>query len=105
MKMNHDEWLVRYVYIPLAALMGAVSSLGARKWRTMSRMQILLTVIMGTSSAIFLTPWAAHQFFNVKEDDARAIVALTYLFGFGAFIVLPRLTEWMTKMIGAGETR
>lgn len=103
--MSKDELLVRYVYIPLAALMGAVSSLGARKWRQMNRWQVILTVTMGTSSAIFLTPWAAHQFFDVREDDARAIVALTYLFGFGAFIILPRLTEWMTKVLGAGETR
>lgn len=103
--MDHDEWMVRYVYIPLSAFMGAVSSLGARKWRSMSRLQIALTVIMGTSSAIFLTPWAAHRFFGVQEDDARGVVALTYLFGFGAFIILPRLTEWMLKILGTGDTQ
>lgn len=103
--MSKDELLVRWIYIPLAALMGAVSSLGARKWRHMNRTQVVLTLIMGTTSAIFVTPWAAHQFFGVKEDDARAIVALTYLFGFGAFIFLPKLTEWMIKFFGPGETR
>jgi len=101
--MNHDEWMARYVYIPLAALMGAVSSLGARKWRQMNRMQIMLTLVMGTTSAIFLTPWVAHKFFDVREDDARAIVALTYLMGFGAFIFLPKLTEWAGKIFGAGD--
>lgn len=103
--MSKDELLVRYVYIPLAALMGAVSSLGARKWRQMNRAQIIMTLIMGTTSAIFLTPWVAHKFFDVREDDARAIVALTYLFGFGAFIFLPKLTEWMGKVFGAGESQ
>lgn len=103
--MNHDEWMVRYIYIPLAALTGAVSSLGARKWQTMGTAQIALSLVMGTSSAIFLTPWIAHQFLGIDEKDARAAVGLTFLVGFSAFLLLPRLTDWLMKFFGTGDAR
>lgn len=101
--MSHEDFMVRYVYIPLAALMGAISSLGARQWRSMTRRKIALAIFMGATFAMFVTPWAAHSFIGVKEGDARATVALTYLFGIAAHIILPWIIQRLEKMIGTGE--
>ncbi|KMS58685.1 hypothetical protein [Sphingobium cupriresistens] len=103
--MNTDELLVRYLYIPLAALAGAVSSLGARRWRTMTKAKMAMTVLMGATFAIFVTPWAAHEFVGVDEGDARATVALTYLFAIGAHVLLPWLIQKLERLIGAGDTQ
>ncbi|KMS54730.1 hypothetical protein [Sphingobium cupriresistens] len=103
--MNHEDLLVRYLYIPLAALAGAVSSLGARRWRTMTKAKMAMTVLMGATFAIFVTPWAAHQFIGVDESDARGTVALTYLFAIGAHVLLPWLIQRLERLIGAGDAQ
>lgn len=103
--MSTDEFLLRYVYIPLAAFTGAISSLGARRWRTMSKSKILLAVFMGATFAMFVTPWAAHAIMGIKEDDARGTVALTYLFGIAAHIILPWLIQRIERMIGTGDVQ
>lgn len=105
MQMDQNELLLRYVYIPMAALAGAVSSLGARRWRSMSKGKMLLTILMGASFSIFVTPWAAHEFVNVPEGDARAIVALTYLFAIAAHIILPWLIQRLERIIGSGDAQ
>lgn len=101
--MAHDDIMVRFVYIPLAALMGAVSSLGARRWRSMTKTKMALAILMGATFAMFVTPWAAREFIGVKEDDARAIVALTYLFAIAAHIILPWIIQKLERLIGTGD--
>jgi hypothetical protein len=103
--MSQDEILLRYVYVPLAALMGAIPSLGARQWRSMTTRKIVLAIFMGATFAMFVTPWAAHAFMGVKEGDARATVALTYLFGIAAHIILPWIIARLERMIGTGESQ
>lgn len=100
--MSHDDLLMRF-YVGLAALAGAFSSLGARSWRGMTRLRMTITVMTGTLFAVFVTPWAAHAFVGIQEGDARATVALTYLFAFAAHILLPRFVHWLEKIIGTGD--
>lgn len=94
--MDHNEILLRFVYLPLAALTGAISSLGARRWRQMHKGQVAFVIFTGVTFALFVTPYVAHEWLGVKENDARAVVALTYLFGFGAHLLLP----WVVRRIG-----
>lgn len=103
--MDQHDFLVRYLYIPLAALAGAVSSLGARRWQSMTRTKMVLTIFIGATFAIFVTPWAAHEFIGVREDDARGTVALTYLFAIGAHVLLPWLIQKLERLIGSGDTQ
>jgi uncharacterized membrane protein YozB (DUF420 family) len=102
--MSQDDLLMRF-YIGIAALAGAFSSLGARSWRGMTRTKMLVTVATGTLFAVFVTPYAAHSFIGIQEGDARATVALTYLFAFAAHILLPRFVHWLEKMIGTGDSQ
>lgn len=101
--MPHEDFLIKYLYIPLAALAGAISSLGARRWRNMSKGKIALAILMGSTFALFVTPWVAHEYIGVKEDDARAIVALTYLFAIAAHLILPWIIHRLERLIGTGE--
>lgn len=99
--MSQDEILLRYVYLPLAAIGGAISSLGARRWRQMGKGQMAFAVFTGVSFALFVTPFVAHSWFGISETDARAIVALTYVFGFGAHLLLPWVIRRVVKLIGS----
>lgn len=101
--MTHDDIMVRYLYVPLAALMGALSSLGAKRWRGMSRGRLTFEVLTHASFAMFVTPWAAHRFIGVSMNDAREIVGLTYLFGFAAPVLLPKLKTWLEGKTGTGD--
>ena len=103
--MSEHDWLVRYLYIPLAALMGALSSLGARRWQGMSKGRVTFEVVVHASFAMFVTPWAAQKFVGVSMDDARAIVGLTYLFAFAAPVLLPRFKHWLERLVGTGDTQ
>jgi uncharacterized membrane protein YozB (DUF420 family) len=103
-QMSHDDLLMRF-YIGIAALAGAFSSLGARSWRGMTRAKMIVTVATGTLFAVFVTPYAAHSFIGIQEGDARATVALTYLFAFAAHILLPRFVHWLEKVIGTGDSQ
>ena len=99
------EELRMQAYLFIAAVAGAFSSLGARSWRGMSRTKMAVAVMTGTLFAVFVTPWAAHAFVGIGEGDARATVALTYLFAFAAHILLPRLVHWLERVIGTGDNQ
>ena len=103
--MDHNEMLLRYVYIPLAALSGSISSFGARRWQTMSKSRVFLTIMTGFSFAAFVAPWMAHRFIGISEDDARGVVAITYLSGIGGHLLIPAILKWMERVIGAGEAK
>lgn len=99
--MDHNDILLRFVYLPLAALTGAISSLGARRWRSMHRGQVAFVLLTGVSFALFVTPYVAHEWVGIREDDARGVVALTYLFGFGAHLLLPWAVRRVMKLTGS----
>jgi hypothetical protein len=103
--MDHipDGW--RFVYVATAAAAGAVTALGSKRWRTMTAIDIVLTLGIGFTFAIFVTPWIAHQWLGVAEGDNRALLALTYLFGSASNILLPFIIRHLRKMLGEGDTQ
>lgn len=98
----HD-FMLRYVYIPLAAIAGSISALASAKTQQMNRTDILLTFAAGFSFAIFVTPWLAVSVFGVNENNVRAIAGLTYIFGAGSNILLPVLIEQLKRVVGSRE--
>lgn len=98
----HD-FMLRYVYIPLAAIAGSISALASAKTKLMSRTDILLTFAAGFSFAIFVTPWIAVSMFGVNENNVRAIAGLTYIFGAGSNVLLPVLIEQIKRLAGNRE--
>jgi hypothetical protein len=89
------EFLVRYGYIPLAAIAGAITSLAVARSQDMTKTDMVLTFTVGFSFAIFVTPWIAVSVFGIEAANIRAIAGLTYVFGAGSNILLPVLIDWV----------
>lgn len=99
------DWMMHYVYIPMAALAGAITALASSKVNEMTRTEMFLTVIAAFSFAIFVTPWIAVSWFKIDPNNVRAIAGLTYVFGSGANVLLPTLIRNMKKMVGYNSER
>lgn len=103
--MEDNGFFLRFGYITLAALAGAITALAFRSWREMTRAEIVLTLTAGFSFAIFVTPWLAESVFGVPTTNVRAIAALTYIFGSGSNILLPLVIRWIGRVFGNGEAK
>lgn len=101
--MHLDDFLMQWVYLPLAALTGAISSFGQRRIRNMSRGQIGLNIMMSACFSFFVTPWFALEWLGIPETAARKMVALTFLFGFGGHILLPVFIDMLKRLVGKGD--
>lgn len=93
-----------YAILTAAAASGSVTALAFTKWRDMTRIEIALTLVAGFSFAIFVTPWIAQTLFGIADDNIRSIAGLTYVFGSGSNILLPRIIKWVGKVFGNGES-
>jgi hypothetical protein len=92
------------VIVALAALSGAITALAFTNWKEMSALQACLTLIAGFSFAVFVTPWIAESIFGIQAENIRAIAGLTYVFGSGSNVLLPKLIKWVSTFFGAGNT-
>lgn len=100
-----DHRLLTMGYITLAAMAGAITALAFRSWREMSKAEIILTLVVGFSFAIFVTPWLAETVFGIDAGNVRAVAALTYIFGSGSNILLPMIIRWVGRIFGHGEPK
>ncbi|WP_420142796.1 hypothetical protein [Sphingomonas sp.] len=89
----------------MAALAGAITALSFKQWREMSTPEILMALAVGTSFAVFVAPWIAHNSLNVSESDARAVAGMTYIFGAGSNTLLPLLINWVKRFLGQGDAK
>lgn len=96
---EYHQYLARYVYVPLAAVAGAITALASSRTQKTTGGEMLLTFIVGFSFAIFVTPWIAINWFSIPETDNRAIAGLTYVFGAGSNILLPVLINRFRRAI------
>lgn len=103
MRVDEHSTILRFGYVALAAVSGALTALGFVKWKDMSRSELWLTLVGGFSFAIFVTPWIAHEWFSVAESNTRALAALTYVFGSGSNILLPTIIRAIKRLLGTGE--
>lgn len=101
--MDADNPLMRHVYILMAAIAGAITALSMLRWKEMSWSEIMLTVFVGTTFAIFLVPWAASSILKVSYDGLQTICGLTYLGGTCANALLPRVIRKVSKVAGLEE--
>lgn len=100
--MDDEAALFRYTYVMMAAIAGAVTALAFSKWKDLTKGEIFLTLLAGFSFAVFVTPWVAHQFFGLDDENVRATAALTYIFGSGSNILLPLIIRWTGRAFGNG---
>lgn len=93
---------MRYMYIPLAAIAGAITALASSGTQKMTKTDMFLTFTVGFSFAIFVTPWIAISWFGIEDTNVRAIAGLTYVFGAGSNILLPVLIERFKRLVASG---
>lgn len=86
--MNDHPYATR-LYIFLAGVAGAVTSLSMMQWRSMTWSERLMTIFVGTAFSMFAMPWIAADWARIDITNLRAICALTYLGGTGANILIP----------------
>lgn len=94
-----DNPIVRQAYILMAAIAGAITALSLLKWRELTWAQIMMTVFVGTSFAVFVVPWATHDLFKIQDQTLRAACGLTYLGGTCANALLPRIIKKISKWL------
>lgn len=96
-------------YVLLAAFAGAVTALAFMKWKEMTYPEILLTLFVGASFAIFVTPWLANVALGIETEDARSVAAITYVMASGSNTFLPVIIRYLRRLFlernGGEETR
>jgi hypothetical protein len=102
--MNSEDPLMRWIYMAMAAVAGAVTSLSGLAWRTMSWGEVFLTLFVGASFAIYVTPWLANLALG-PQADMRTIAGLTYVAASGSNVLLPMLIRWVARMAGLEDKR
>lgn len=93
-----DE-LKAWFYMAMAAVAGAVTSLSGLSWRTMTWGEIFLTLFVGASFAIYVTPWIAHIALGPNSDQ-KTIAGLTYVAASGSNFLLPVMIRYTKRLLG-----
>ena len=101
--MDPDHPWSRMVYIVMAALAGAITSLSFLRWREMKSSEILMTVFVGFAFAVITVPWLTIDILHLSNADSlRAGCALTYFGATCANAVIPviitRVKKWAGKL-------
>ncbi len=96
---------MRTAYIGMAALAGAVTAPAFKSWRAMSPMEIILTLIVGASFAIFVVPLILTFVLGVNEADTRLVAGITYIAASGSNTLLPMAIRWLGRVFGQTEEK
>jgi Mg/Co/Ni transporter MgtE len=93
---------LKAVYYGMAAVAGAVTALSFMRWREMTWPEVCLTLFVGFSFAIFVTPWIAFTVLGL-DPTVQITAGLTYLSASGSNSLLPLLIRRIRRMIGEEE--
>lgn len=103
--MNDDHGFMRWVYIGMAAVAGAITALSFQQWRTMTRGEITMTLFVGAAFAILAVPYLAADVFNLSgfTESLRAACFITYVGGTCSNWLLPMLIKRVKKFVAGDE--
>lgn len=97
--MSDHPWSL-YIWTSLASLAGSLTALSVRPFETMSRWQIILSVVAGTSFAIFVGPWAVWMIFKNEPIDFRLMGGVFYVLATGSNVLIPLLVKKLANFFG-----
>lgn len=92
--------LLRHGYLLMAAVAGSVTALAFQKWKVMSWGEVGLTLFVGASFAIFVTPILAEYMLGTNASP-RAIAALSYISAAGSNVLIPVCIGWVRRITEA----
>lgn len=101
--MDADHPIMRHVYIGMAALAGAVTSLSTMQWKTMSWPEIVMTIFVGATFSIYAVPVAISSFWKVDPGNLQLVCGITYVGATVSNTCIPLLGKWATSWIKAKE--
>lgn len=87
------------LYVAIAALAGSITAVSLMAWRTMTWREIVMTIVVGCSFAVFVVPYAVETWVGVDLSNLRAICFFTYLGATGANAFVPVIIRRTSKAI------
>lgn len=101
--MDGENALMRVVWPIMASLAGAITALSFRPFKRMSKVEIALALIVGTSFATFVGPLASHWVFGSGPIDIRILGGMFYLMASGSNILIPLGVKKLSSFFGVRE--
>lgn len=94
MRMNgyYDE-AMRWLWTILASIAGAVTALSFRPFKKLSAIEIGMSLFVGASFAMFVSPWVIQLAFGSNPVDVRIMGAIFYMMASGSNILIPFLIQ------------
>ncbi len=101
---EHEVWgaWIKLGYTLLAACAGAITALSFLKWEKMRWSEIVVTLMVGFSFAVFVTPLIAVAVIG-HDPSAQVQAGLTYVMGCGVNSILPPIIRKIRRIVGADE--
>ena len=93
----------RVVYLIMAAIAGAITSLAFMPWKTMTVAERAISLFVGASFALFFVPWAVADIMRVDITAIRAACAVTYIGAVAAPALIPPIIRKLLKLGGLDE--
>lgn len=87
------------VYVAIAALAGSITALSLLAWRKMTWAEIIMSIVVGCSFAVFVVPYAVETWVGVDLANVRAICFFTYVGATGANAFIPVIVRRTSKAI------
>lgn len=94
--MVHETDYLRYLWIGLASLAGAITALAFKQFQPLSPRERTMLVFVGFVFAIFVGPLIVGWFLPDEKASSRIVGALYYLIAAGANWMLPWVIERIT---------
>ncbi len=98
--MNEGNPIALWIWTILASFAGALTALSFRPFAQMSRTEVMLSLIVGASFAIFVGPWVAQWIFGSATPDVRVLGGLFYLMASGSNILIPLAVKKVSSFFG-----
>lgn len=96
--MIDDNPILRWAWPLLASLAGAVTALSLRPYRHMKPIDIAMALFVGTTFAVFVSPWVAQTAFGYEPPGIRVVGGLYYLMASGSNILIPVAIRWARRV-------
>lgn len=74
-----------------------------RPFAEMRAGEIILSLFVGASFAIFVGPWVVRMVFGAAPMDIRILGGIFYLMASGSNVLIPLLVRRLSGLVGAEE--
>lgn len=95
-----DTATQRIIYLVMAAIAGAITSLAFMPWKTMTVLERCINLFVGVAFALLFVPWAVADLMRVDITALRAACATTYIGAVAAPALIPPIVRKILRLGG-----